>query len=115
LKDTDDERHEANTGVPLQGILHNLRVVDAAGGRTVLRCVMVSGVNLFDEHIHRIGEIYQGLHNCLGVELLPYHALGNSKYEKLGMDYHSPAEWTPSLEQMEHARGILRADGAYRK
>lgn len=84
LKDTDEIRHLANTGVPLRPILENLRTVDRAGGVTILRCIMVPGVNVDDDHLRRIGAVRDELANCLGVELLEYHPLGAAKQERLG-------------------------------
>ena len=85
IKDTDPVRFHENTGGELQVVLDNLYRLDALGGRTVLRCVLIPTVNLNEEHIRRIAELYKQLKHCDHVELLPYHPYGLSKAEQLGV------------------------------
>ena len=56
VKDTDDDRHKAYTGVSNRRILENLRRVDALGGRTRLRCILVNGVNTDEAHYAALAE-----------------------------------------------------------
>ena len=107
IKDTDEARHEANTGVPLAPILENLRLVDEAGGSTILRCPLIAGVNLTEEHLDRLAAIYRSLHNCLGIGLLPYHPLGDSKYARLGITRAPDSFREPSAEEMTAAKARL--------
>ncbi len=107
IKDTDEARHEANTGVPLAPILENLRAVDEAGGVTILRCLLIDGVNLNERHLDRLATIYRSLRNCRGIELLRYHALGDSKYARLGIPRASDSLREPTPEQMESAKAYL--------
>lgn len=108
IKDTDAERHQRNTGAPLDPILRNLAVVDQAGGQTILRCIVLNGVNLDESHLDRLGEIHAGLKHCQGIQLLPYHSLGDSKHDRLGRRRHCNAGWTPSEDQMACARAHLQ-------
>ena len=107
IKDTDEARHEANTGVPLAPVLENLRLVDEAGGVTILRCLLIEGVNLNEQHLDRLTGIYRSLRNCRGIELLRYHALGDSKYARLGIPLTSDSLREPTPERMESAKAYL--------
>lgn len=107
IKDTDEARHLANTGVPLTPILENLRRVDAAGGRTLLRCILVAGVNLGEEHLDRLGAIRGRLRHCLGLELLPCHPLGNAKHGALGLQPERDLGFVPAPGAIEAARARL--------
>lgn len=113
VKDTDPARHLAQTGVPLAKVVDNLLRVDAAGGATVLRCVLIAGVNFTDEHVKAIGALYARLSHCLGVSLLPYHPLGVSKRERLGLP-PEPAgvHGTPTEAALAAARARLARLGA---
>lgn len=111
LKDTDEARHQANTGVPLPGIMENLHAVDAAGGCTILRCIVLAEVNLTEKHMSGIARIYRSLSHCEGVELMPFHPLGNSKYEKLGLTAMPPKSWAPCPEDVSYARDLLHKLG----
>ncbi|MDW7657117.1 MAG: glycyl-radical enzyme activating protein [Bacillota bacterium] len=87
IKDTDPDRHMQMTGVPLEPILDNLRRIDAAGGRTILRCPLIQGINTDKEHLHKLAEIAESLENVVEVTLHPYHPLGKSKAERIGADW----------------------------
>lgn len=107
IKDTDPDRHQQNTGAPLDPILRNLAVIDEAGVQTVLRCIVLNGVNLDEAHLDRLCEIRAGLKHCLGIELLPYHSLGDSKHDRLGLRRQCNPDWVPSEEQIASARAYL--------
>ncbi|MBP6963811.1 MAG: glycyl-radical enzyme activating protein [Armatimonadetes bacterium] len=107
VKDTDEARHQANTGVPLAPILKNLRLVDEAGGVTILRCLLIAGVNLDERHLDRLADIYRSLRNCRWIELLSYHPLGDSKYLRLGIERAPNPFREPTSEQMEAAKEYL--------
>ena len=104
LKDTDPDRHLANTGTALEPILANLRAVDEAGGATFLRCIMLAGVNMTEAHLDGIVATYRGLANCRGVELLEYHQLGDSKLERLGLKPRRDFSLVPDPERLAAAR-----------
>jgi pyruvate formate lyase activating enzyme len=87
VKDTDPDRHLRNTGVPLSPILDNLRALDAAGAKILLRCPLISGVNDDDAHLDGIARIANSLHHVEGITLHPYHPLGKSKSERMGSEY----------------------------
>lgn len=107
IKDT-DERHRASTGASLGPILENLKLVDAAGGKTILRCPMIPEANLREDHLDGIARLYGSLTNCLGVELLAYHPLGVSKRARLGIADPGTPFTEPTEEQMSSAREHLR-------
>jgi pyruvate formate lyase activating enzyme len=85
VKDTDEKRHREYTGVELAPILDNLRRLDAAGAKTLLRCIIVPGVNDDKRHAERLGEIRRTLKGATGLETLEYHSLGLPKWRALGM------------------------------
>ena len=111
VKDTDDERHKAYTGVSNRRILDNLRLCDRAGGKTRLRCILVEGVNTVESHYEALAELYLSLSHCEGVELIPYHAYAGSKMLPLGLEDNGRVEWIPSEETMEAARAYLADRG----
>jgi len=84
IKDTDSERLRQNTNASLSVILDNLYAIDAGGGKTVLRCIMIPAVNMNDTHASALADIFGRLKNSLYIELLPYHPYGASKAEQLG-------------------------------
>jgi glycyl-radical enzyme activating protein len=87
IKDTDPERHKKTTGVPLPSILDNLKKLDAAGGKTILRCPLIPGINADDEHLKGIAAVANSLTNVIEITLHPYHPLGRSKSDRIGVQY----------------------------
>lgn len=108
IKDTNDARHLENTGVSLEKIHENLRAADAMGAKTILRCILVRGVNTDSAHLESIARLYQAMKNCLGVELIPYHTYGDSKRAQLGLQPSANPAWIPQKEDLQRAKSFLR-------
>lgn len=84
LKETDSEKHNILTGVPLEMILENLKKLDSEGSQIILRCPLIPGLNDRKEHFENIGKIAESLNNILYISVHPYHPLGVSKNERIG-------------------------------
>ena len=107
VKDTDDARHRANTGVETERIRENLSEVDRLGGVTQLRCILVRGVNTEAEHYRRVAGLKSTLKHCRGAEFFPYHAYGGVKNTFLGKPDNGHPEWIPTDEQIEEANAFM--------
>ena len=83
IKETDSAVHRELTGVRNEKILNNLRLIDAAGKKTVLRVPVVPGCNNRRAFIESTADIALSLNALEGVELLEYHPLGLSKLRQL--------------------------------
>jgi pyruvate formate lyase activating enzyme len=86
-KETDSKLHREYTGVPNEPILHNLKVLDSLGARTILRCPIIPTCNDRDEHFEGIARIANSLKNVIEINVEPYHPLGKGKSELLGRYY----------------------------
>lgn len=108
IKHMDSEAHRRYTGVPNAQILENLHRLSAELGVPVIaRTPLIPGVNDSEENIRAMGEFLRTQVPTLQeVDLLPYHRLGEAKWEQLEapehreVDTHVPdaAELTPLLE-----------------
>lgn len=85
IKETDPARHLACTGVDNSLILANLRKLHDAGARILIRLPIVPGLNDRRQHFKAVAELMAGLPNLLGVEIMPYHRLGQSKAQRFGV------------------------------
>ena len=95
VKDTDRERHRQYTGQYNDLILSNLHAVDALGGKTRLRCIIVNTVNNNQEHFDRLERLKATLTHCEGIERIPYHAYGGAKAVFIGRPDNGRTEWIP--------------------
>ena len=107
VKDTDPLRHQNNTGGALDTVLENLRRADALGARTRLRCILLHGVNLNEQHLAALAALYHSLQHCDGVELLPYHTYGDAKNAQLGRPSAAHPEWIPPEDELAFAREYI--------
>ena len=85
FKETDPERHEAFTGESNARILANLRALYNDGARLRIRCPIIPGYNDRPDHFAGIAGLAHELPHIEGVEVMPYHPLGESKIERLGI------------------------------
>ncbi len=85
FKETDCQRHRNWTGQGNDRILANLRHLHAAGANMRLRCPVIPGLNDRDDHFAGIAALAREVSGIEGVELMPYHQLGESKMERFGI------------------------------
>jgi len=112
IKHMDSAAHRAGTGVGNELILQNIEAVAAAGwgGRLIVRVPIVPGFNDSAENLQATAAFVQRLHRP-EVNLLPFHRLGNSKYEQLGLAYKYAPVASPTPETMLAAQRLFAAVG----
>lgn len=96
LKIMDEKDHQHHTGVSNRMILDNLRRIGASGTPLRIRLPLVSGITDTDENLAAIAEMAGNLTSLVGIDLLPFHRIGEPKYQRLGMpkpvdDLHAPS------------------------
>jgi pyruvate formate lyase activating enzyme len=111
LKQMDSGVHRALTGVPNELIIDNLRRLDGLGLPIWIRIPLIPGRNDGDANFLAIGELLSGLANVERVEILGYHRLAESKYERAGMEYTLKGLESPTEEEIESRRRILLCHG----
>ena len=95
IMDTDPVRMKQNTGGKLEVLLSNLRQVDLLGGKTVLRCKLIPGVNIDSVHACALAELYHSLSNCLGIEPDPHQTTNPGKWKQLDL---TPGQFLPAAQ-----------------
>ena len=111
-KSTDPEVHKRVTGVSNDVIRRNSAKIAAMANHVVLRVPTIPTVNASVEEFHRIAEFAKSL-NIDTVHVLPYHTLGESKYEMLGKAYEMgyeikslPREEAKIYQQVVQSHGL---------
>lgn len=84
-KETDAALHRKWTGVDNERILANLAILDETNAQVVLRCPIVPGCNDREDHFRALGEMSRRFPCIRRIEVLPYHPLGRTKAERLGL------------------------------
>ena len=86
IKETDDERHRALTGVPFEPIKQTLALLDSLGANVILRCPIIPTVNDRDAHLVAIGQLARQYGCVRDVEVMAYHTIGANKYDALSRE-----------------------------
>ena len=99
IKLLDEAAHIRYTGISNRRILENLRALDDAGARTILRCPIIPDINLLGAHFEAVARLAESLKNVSEVQFEPYHPLGAQKAARLGeaVAYDNP-EFLPRAE-----------------
>jgi pyruvate formate lyase activating enzyme len=85
-KIAESDVHRKYTGVPNETILSNLDLAYHAGIPIILRCPIIPGINDTEEHFRQIGALDKKYPKLTGIELLPYHDIGNNKRTSIGVE-----------------------------
>ena len=85
VKCADTALHRRFTGVSNDRILENLRRLSSAGAKIWIRIPVIPDFNDNMAELSRVAGIVASLDRVDAVALMPYHSLGVSKYETLGM------------------------------
>lgn len=76
--------HVKMTGSSQTSIRRSLEEIIMHGGKVILRCPLVPGLNDTEEHLTEIATLS---HLVAGVNLMPYHTSGVHKYAELSLPY----------------------------
>lgn len=113
IKHMNPEKHKEFTGKDNQLILENAKKI-ADSGKTELsvRIPVIPGFNDTKEEIADIARFAKELKHVAKIYLLPYHRLGQDKYEGLGREYLMGDVLPPDKEKMFALREVaLRVSG----
>jgi pyruvate formate lyase activating enzyme len=112
LKHMDPARHFEGTGADNRLILDNVARLAAAswGGRLVIRVTVVPGFNDDEENIEATARFVAGL-GLEEIHLLPFHRLGASKYEQLGLLYAFAGQPAPEPAKLQRLQSICQSHG----
>lgn len=110
IKHIDPEEHKKLTGHSNENILDCARYLSDINKPIWIRHVLVPGITENDEYLRKTRAFIETLSNVQKIEVLPYHSLGQYKWEELGIPYTLKDVEAPSAESKEHAEKILRGE-----
>ena len=107
IKHIDDEAHKALTKQSNANTLAFAKFLSEKGKRIWIRHVLVPGETDDDGALERLSEFIATLKTVERIEVLPYHTMGEVKYQKLGYEYPLAGVQPPTKERVENAKKIL--------
>lgn len=101
IKHLDSAKHKEFTMQPNERILENAMKIAMSGSHMIIRVPVVPTFNDKPEEIRAIAEYAKALPGVEELHLLPYHRLGQDKYEGLNRSYALINIEPPTNEHME--------------
>ncbi|HEY8405530.1 MAG TPA: pyruvate formate-lyase-activating protein [Acholeplasma sp.] len=115
IKHIDNEKHKWLVGAPNTNILEFAKFLDQLKKPTILRHVLLPGINSDDEYLLKLRSFIDGLSNMVDIDILPYHKKGIMKWEKMGIPYELYDVEEPTKDLVMHAESILKDGYHYMK
>lgn len=110
LKHMDPESHRALTGRNNTAPLAFAKRLSEMGIPLWIRHVLVPGITDGEEHLRDLARFVSSLRGVESVEILPYHTLGLTKYEALGIPYPLPHTPEATEADVERAKQLVKAE-----
>ena len=107
IKHIDPEGHKALTGHDNAGILAFAKYLEEKNVPVWIRHVVVPGITDDEELLTRLGTFLGTLSNVKALDVLPYHIMGVTKYDQLGMDYPLKGVPPATKDQAAKAKKII--------
>ncbi|MEW9096253.1 MAG: pyruvate formate-lyase-activating protein [Clostridiaceae bacterium] len=87
IKHVDDEGYREITSGGIEEVERFIKALNKTSCSVWIRHVVIPGITDNDEHILKLKEKINNIKNLEKVELLPYHSMGECKYEELKIPY----------------------------
>lgn len=108
IKAINNETHKWLVGVPNTHILEFANYLDQKRVPTILRHILVPGINSSIDDLTQLRMFDDKLSNIIGIDVLPYHKKGIMKWEKMGIKYPLQDVEEPTTELIQQAEKILK-------
>ena len=87
VKHVDGVEYKKLTGADIKESLRFIEELNNSGKKVWIRQVIIPDVTDNAEYLKKLHNFVKKIKNVEKIEFLPYHKLGQEKYEKLGIDY----------------------------
>ena len=101
IKSSVPEVYKAVTGASVEPTLEFARRLDYEGTPVWIRYVLVPGLTDGVENVDGVAAFLTTLHNVERVEVLPFHKMGEHKWEAMNLEYQLKDTGPPSEELMQ--------------
>jgi pyruvate formate lyase activating enzyme len=108
VKHIDDKEHLKLTGGSNKNVLKLAEYRENTGKPIWLRYVLVPGYNDQSKYLVQWAQTFKDYKTVERVEILPYHTLGQFKYDLMGKPYHLKDTPTPSKDLIKTTLEIFK-------
>ena len=107
IKHIDRDEHIELTGLPNDNIIDGMNYLSEMGQPIWIRHVLVPGITDNDEYLKKTRAFIETLSSVEKIEVLPYHSMGQHKFETLGIPYKLDGVKSPTKDRVDNAMNIL--------
>ena len=111
IKSINPTTYKNLTGVELENTLKMVQYLSSIKKPMWVRHVLIDGWTDNDKDLTELADFLTTLDSVEKVEILPYHRLGEFKWEQLGIDYEFKDMLPPSDERVQNAKNIFKGKG----
>lgn len=111
IKSFNPETYFKVTSVSLQPTLDFASYLNQIHKPTWIRFVLVPQLTNAPENIKGLAKFVAGLNNVVRLEIIPFHKMGEYKWEQLGYDYSLKDTPLPTEEEIEAAKNSFQEFG----
>lgn len=111
IKSFDNKIYKKVTGVSLEPTLDFARYLNTINKPTWIRFVLVPDLNDTIDNLTGLAQFISRFNNVEEVEILPFHKMGEYKWEQLGYDYQLKNTQPPSQELIDKVVNIFKNYG----
>lgn len=113
IKQIDNQKHLSLTGQSNNQILKFIEYIDANNKKIWIRYVLIPNLTDCLDDLKQTKKFLLKLHNVIKIEVIPYHNMAVTKYQKLNIKYPLLDVKEPSKEELAQAKCILVYGGKY--
>lgn len=107
IKEINPERHKRLTSRTNDNIIELANYLSDVGQPVWIRHVLVPENSDFDEDLIALDKFVKTMKNVEKFEVLPYHTMGEYKWEQLGLTYPLAGLEPPTKERVKNANELL--------
>lgn len=111
IKHVDEAKHIEYTGQSNRMILDNIRKIGLSDTQLIVRVPVIPGFNHTELEIALISLYASTIPGVTRLHLLPYHRLGEAKYEGLGKEYELRGIEPLTSSEMENLLRVAKLSG----
>ncbi|MEM9006551.1 MAG: pyruvate formate-lyase-activating protein [Cyanobacteria bacterium P01_F01_bin.86] len=111
IKSFDPDIYHRVTSVNIEPTLHFARYLSTTQHPTWIRFVLVPGLTDDRTNVQNLAQFVASLKGVEKVEVLPFHKMGEYKWQELGFNYELANTDPPTPEQIETVKTIFKSYG----
>lgn len=115
IKQINEKKHKELVGYSNKRVLEFAEYLNNINKDVQIRHVVIPTLTLNEEDLKALRRFLDTLNNVVGIDVLPYHTKGKTKWEQLGLEYPIPHIKEPTKEEIKYAENILKTDYKFKK